>query len=83
MHMIKDPNEPEEESEEEEVVAQAAKVGGDETAVKEAEAAKVQGDEEPTHWCFVCDGCKMDPIVGVRYKCLEWVLFFRMQSVRH
>ena len=37
--------------------------GGDESGVKEV------------HWCYRCDGCKMDPIVGARYKCLEWVPF--------
>ncbi len=47
--------------------------GGDESVVKEAEDAKVQGDDQPPH-DFICDGCKMYPIVGVRYKCLEWVL---------
>ena len=56
-------------------VAEEAEEGGDESVVKEAEDAKVQGDEEPVHWCYRCDGCKMDPIVGARYKCLEWVLF--------
>jgi len=69
MVVIKDPTEPEEED------AEDAEVGGDETVVKEAEDTKVQGDDEPVHHCFLCDGCKMDPIVGVRYKCLEWVLF--------
>ena len=50
--------------------------GGNESVVKEAEDAKVQvqGDVQPTH-DFICDGCKMYPIVGARYKCLEWVPF--------
>lgn len=53
----------------------AKKEGGGKSVVKDAEAAKVQGDHQPVHWCYKCDGCKMDPIVGARYKCLEWVLF--------
>jgi len=52
----------------EEEGAEDAKEGGDESVAKEAE-------EEPVHWCYMCDGCKMSPIVGARYKCLEWVLF--------
>ena len=62
--MIKQPKAQEEEGAEE---------GDDESVAKEEEEAKVQGDE-PVHSCFICDGCKMDPIVGVRYMCLEWVL---------
>ena len=31
------------------------------------------GDDQPVHVWIRCDGCKMDPLVGVRYKCLEWV----------
>ena len=44
--------------------AEDAKKGGDEPVVKEAE-------EEAVHWCYMCDGCKMYPILGARYKCLE------------
>ena len=69
MLMIKVPKKQEEPG------AEDAKEGGDESVVKEAEDATVQGDEESTHWCYMCDGCKMYPIVGARYKCLEWVLF--------
>jgi len=65
MVVIKDPTEPEEED------AEDAEEGGDGTVVKEAEDAK---DDETIH-DFICDGCRMYPIVGVRYKCLEWVLF--------
>ena len=63
MLMIKDPNITDEEDVEE---------SGDESVVKEAEDVKVQvqGNDEPTH-DFICDGCKMYPIVGARYKCLE------------
>ena len=59
------------------MIKAAKKEGSDESVVKEAEVAKVKGDEEPVHWCYMCNGCKMDPIVGARYKCLEWVLFTR------
>ena len=48
--------------------------------VKEEEDAKVQGDDEPVHLCYICDGCKMDPIAGVRYKCLEWVLLHAISA---
>ena len=53
---------------------EGAEEGGDESVIKEEEDAEVQGDGEPVHSRFICDGCKMDPIAGVRYKCLEWVL---------
>jgi hypothetical protein len=59
---------------EEEEGAKDAKEGGGEIVVKEAGDAKVQVDNEPVHFGFFCDGCNMTPIVGVRYKCLEWVL---------
>lgn len=30
-------------------------------------------DDQAIHVWIRCDGCKMNPLVGVRYKCLEWV----------
>jgi len=53
------------------MIKAAKKEGGDVPVVKEAEEAKVKGDDEPVHWCYVCNGCKMDPIAGARYKCLD------------
>ena len=76
MLIIKYPTEEEEEEEgEEEEDAGGAKEGGGEKLPKEAEGANVKGDDEPVHEGWICDGCKMCPIVGARYKCLEWVLF--------
>jgi hypothetical protein len=54
--------------------------------------AEVQADEEmgddgvaggdgPTHDGFFCNGCRMQPIVGTRYKCLEWDFFPRVSSI--
>lgn len=31
------------------------------------------GDDQVVHESVYCDGCKMSPLVGVRYKCLESV----------
>ena len=30
-----------------------------------------EGTEENTHPGIICDSCDMDPISGIRYKCLE------------
>lgn len=42
---------------------------------KEDESAKTEAygsdDDEPVHFGSMCDGCRMCPIVGMRYKCLE------------
>ena len=35
-------------------------------------------DDQAVHVWVFCDGCKMSPIVGPRYKCLEWVLQHRI-----
>jgi len=38
---------------------------------------KQASDDQAHHEWVRCDGCNMSPIVGVRYKCLEWVFQHR------
>ena len=39
---------------------------------------KQASDDQARHEWVRCDGCNMSPIVGVRYKCLEWVFQHRI-----
>jgi hypothetical protein len=47
---------------------------GDQAQVEqqvEEQTGGADGEEKPVHEGWMCDGCKMCPIVGTRYKCLE------------
>lgn len=48
-----------------------AKVQVDDEAQVEEDVVVADNSDKPVHEGFYCDGCKMTPIVGTRYKCLE------------